>query len=216
MRRPSAAVISAGLAVAMGVAAIGGATPAPGDQPAETPSARVDASANVSADVADLRFQLSDRLADVKVEGGAVRVDTPAGERVVDAAAFLRAVEARQRARQSRHWLLQLADVTSPLGLIWVAVGFLGQLVFMGRMVVQWLASEKHKQSVVPPAFWWMSLIGGSMVLAYFLWRKDIVGIFGQAMGWTIYARNLWLIYRRPAAATPAVTATPTGPVAEP
>ena len=79
--------------------------------------------------------------------------------------------------------------------MIWVAVGLLGQVLFTGRMIVQWIASEKSKKSVVPTAFWWMSLIGASMLITYFIWRKDVVGILGQATGWGIYVRNLYLIY---------------------
>jgi lipid-A-disaccharide synthase-like uncharacterized protein len=60
---------------------------------------------------------------------------------------------------------------------------------------VQWLASEKHKKSVVPPMFWWMSLVGSTVLLLYFVWRKDVVGVLGQAFGWSIYIRNLLLIY---------------------
>ncbi|MFT3787300.1 MAG: lipid-A-disaccharide synthase N-terminal domain-containing protein [Tepidisphaeraceae bacterium] len=41
-----------------------------------------------------------------------------------------------------------------------------------------------------------MSLVGASMLLVYFLWRKDPVGVLGQAFGWFIYIRNLWMIYR--------------------
>ncbi|HCD35270.1 MAG TPA: hypothetical protein DER01_22910 [Phycisphaerales bacterium] len=79
--------------------------------------------------------------------------------------------------------------------MIWVAVGLLGQVLFTGRMIVQWIASEKSKRSVVPTAFWWMSLIGASMLITYFIWRKDVVGVLGQATGWFIYVRNLYLIY---------------------
>ncbi|HHQ49151.1 MAG TPA: hypothetical protein ENK19_09765 [Acidobacteria bacterium] len=81
---------------------------------------------------------------------------------------------------------------------MWVALGLLGQVLFTGRMVVQWLVSEKRKRSVVPVIFWWMSLGGATMLLIYFLWRKDIVGVLGQSTGWFIYSRNLWLIYRHP------------------
>jgi lipid-A-disaccharide synthase-like uncharacterized protein len=45
-------------------------------------------------------------------------------------------------------------------------------------------------------AFWWMSLVGASMLLVYFIWRRDIVGILGQATGWFIYIRNLVLIHK--------------------
>jgi lipid-A-disaccharide synthase-like uncharacterized protein len=63
-------------------------------------------------------------------------------------------------------------------------------------MIVQWLVSERARRSVVPAAFWWMSLIGATMLLVYFLWRKDLVGVLGQGTGWLIYIRNLYLLYR--------------------
>ena len=100
------------------------------------------------------------------------------------------------RQEASRGWLFTLFNVTSALGLGWVAVGLFGQLLFTGRMLVQWFASEKNKRSIVPVSFWWMSLIGATMLLVYFIWRRDIVGILGQATGWIIYIRNLVLIRR--------------------
>ncbi len=98
-----------------------------------------------------------------------------------------------EQSRQS--WWNRFLNVTSPIGIAWVGLGFLGQLMFTGRMLVQWLVSEKEQRSVVPPAFWWMSLAGASMLLVYFIWRRDIVGVLGQTTGWIIYVRNLWLIY---------------------
>ena len=92
--------------------------------------------------------------------------------------------------------LYKLLNITSPIGIAWVGLGLLGQGLFTGRMIVQWLVSEKNKRSVVPVAFWWMSLAGATMLVTYFAWRKDIVGILGQSIGWLIYSRNLWLIYR--------------------
>lgn len=80
----------------------------------------------------------------------------------------------------------------------WLAFGFGAQALFMGRMVVQWIATERAKSSVVPAAFWWLSLLGGMMLLIYFLRRGDPVGILGQAFGVTVYSRNLYFIYRRP------------------
>ena len=82
-------------------------------------------------------------------------------------------------------------------------LGLLGQVLFTGRMLIQWLASERERRSVVPVAFWWMSLAGASMLLVYFLWRKDIIGVLGQSAGWVVYTRNLWLIYRHPEDAAP-------------
>lgn len=105
-----------------------------------------------------------------------------------------------------------ILNVTSPIGFAWVALGLLGQLLFTGRMVVQWIVSEKHKASVVPPAFWWMSLVGSTMLLVYFMWRVDPIGLLGQAMGWFIYVRNLVLIYAKPGeeqAVTPGDDAAP-------
>jgi len=95
-----------------------------------------------------------------------------------------------------RSWWLLFLNISSPLGLAWVAVGLGGQLLFTGRMLLQWFASEKSKRSVVPAGFWWMSLAGASMLIVYFVWRKDVVGVLGQATGWVIYLRNLWLIRR--------------------
>ncbi len=99
---------------------------------------------------------------------------------------------------QGRPWLFSLFNISCWASVVWVAIGLLGQVLFTGRMVVQWLVSERRKRSVVPVAFWWMSLIGATMLLVYFLWRRDIVGVLGQSTGWFIYVRNLWLIYRRP------------------
>ena len=100
------------------------------------------------------------------------------------------------RETRGRRFLYRLLNITSPVGIAWIFLGLVGQVVFAGRMILQWLVSEKHKKSVVPVAFWWMSLGGASMLLTYFLWRKDVVGVLGQATGWFIYVRNLWLIYR--------------------
>ncbi|MBL1218784.1 MAG: hypothetical protein D8M59_14980 [Planctomycetes bacterium] len=72
--------------------------------------------------------------------------------------------------------------------------GFCAQIVFMGRFAIQWIASEIRKKSVVPVSFWWLSLAGATMLLCYFAMRGDPVGMAGQAFGWPIYARNLWLI----------------------
>lgn len=94
----------------------------------------------------------------------------------------------------SRGWLSAVFNITSPIGLAWVALGLGGQLLFTGRMLVQWVTSEKNQRSVVPVSFWWMSLAGATMLLVYFIWRRDIVGILGQTTGWVIYIRNLVLI----------------------
>lgn len=97
---------------------------------------------------------------------------------------------------RDRRWYFSILNITSPIGMAWVLLGLLAQVVFMGRMVVQWVASERLGRSVVPVVFWWMSLAGASMLLTYFVWRRDIIGVLGQSAGWLIYSRNLWMIYR--------------------
>jgi lipid-A-disaccharide synthase-like uncharacterized protein len=100
------------------------------------------------------------------------------------------------RDRTARSWGQKLWNVSNPAGYLWVGLGLLGQVLFTGRMIVQWLVSEKHGKSTVPPMFWWMSLVGSSMLMLYFLWRRDPIGLLGQGFGWFIYVRNLWMIYR--------------------
>jgi lipid-A-disaccharide synthase-like uncharacterized protein len=78
---------------------------------------------------------------------------------------------------------------------VWIVFGFIAQSMFFLRFFVQWLASEKRKQSVIPISFWWLSLSGGVMLLIYSIYRRDPVFILGQATGVFIYARNLWFIY---------------------
>jgi lipid-A-disaccharide synthase-like uncharacterized protein len=99
------------------------------------------------------------------------------------------------RDHRGRGFLFRLLNISSPVGFAWVAIGLLGQLLFTGRMILQWLVSEHRRRSVVPVGFWWMSLVGASMLLVYFIWRRDIVGVLGQSTGWIIYSRNLRLIY---------------------
>jgi lipid-A-disaccharide synthase-like uncharacterized protein len=78
----------------------------------------------------------------------------------------------------------------------WVVLGFVAQLMFTGRFLVQWIASEKEGRSVIPVAFWFFSIAGGLLLLAYALYRKDPVFILGQAFGVFVYARNLYLVIR--------------------
>lgn len=76
----------------------------------------------------------------------------------------------------------------------WILLGFVAQGLFTMRFVVQWLASERAKRSVVPVAFWFFSLGGGTLLLIYAIQRQDPVFIAGQGLGLFIYIRNLWLI----------------------
>lgn len=79
---------------------------------------------------------------------------------------------------------------------IWLAIGFLGQALFSARFIVQWLVSEKRRRSVTPVAFWYFSLAGGVILLAYAIHRRDKVFMVGQATGLIVYVRNLMLILR--------------------
>lgn len=79
---------------------------------------------------------------------------------------------------------------------LWIIIGFLGQFFFTMRFLVQWLASEKAKKSVIPDLFWFFSIGGGSILLIYALYRGDPVFIFGQGLGLVIYFRNLYFVLR--------------------
>ena len=80
--------------------------------------------------------------------------------------------------------------------LIWLAIGLAGQCLFMARFIVQWIHSEKHGQSLIPVSFWYLSLFGGLIVLAYGVHKLDPVIILGQLPGAVVYTRNLMLIKR--------------------
>jgi lipid-A-disaccharide synthase-like uncharacterized protein len=143
-------------------------------------------------------FHMSDRLSTLKVEttpqGQVFRFETPAGPRTYSPEAFAAEVAGLQAKKHDGGWGFRVLDITSIQSLLWVLLGFAGQFMFTGRMLVQWIASERAKRSVVPPAFWWMSLCGSSLLIIYFWWRVDVVGILGQATGWIVYIRNLWLL----------------------
>ena len=78
----------------------------------------------------------------------------------------------------------------------WVLLGFIAQAFFTARFAVQWLASERVGHSVIPIAFWWCSIGGGLLLLAYALYRRDPVFIAVQAFGVFVYVRNLYFVLR--------------------
>jgi lipid-A-disaccharide synthase-like uncharacterized protein len=84
----------------------------------------------------------------------------------------------------------------------WTALGFVGQLFFSARFVVQWVASEIRKRSTVPVSFWFLSIAGSLVLLAYAIHKKDPVFIVGQSAGLLVYSRNLMLIRRSRGAAS--------------
>jgi len=76
----------------------------------------------------------------------------------------------------------------------WVVLGFVAQALFTMRFVVQWIASERARRSVIPVAFWFFSIGGGALLLIYALYRRDPVFIAGQALGLVVYFRNVYFI----------------------
>jgi len=83
------------------------------------------------------------------------------------------------------------------LNTIWIVIGLLGQAMFSARFLIQWLASERVKRSIIPDLFWYFSLAGGLILFAYALHKKDLVFILGQGTGIFIYSRNLYFILRQ-------------------
>ncbi|MBV6422542.1 MAG: hypothetical protein NAOJABEB_00323 [Steroidobacteraceae bacterium] len=86
---------------------------------------------------------------------------------------------------------------------LWIVLGFVAQGLFSARFLVQWIASERRKQSVVPHMFWYFSVAGGALLFAYAIHRKDPVFIVGQGAGLIVYLRNLQLLRARPAGGPP-------------
>jgi lipid-A-disaccharide synthase-like uncharacterized protein len=83
----------------------------------------------------------------------------------------------------------------------WKVVGWAGNMIFLSRFYVQWYATEKKKQVVVPVAFWWLSLIGTLIMFAYAtFYKRDSVLIFAYAFAWIPYSRNLVIHHRHQSA----------------
>lgn len=83
------------------------------------------------------------------------------------------------------------------ISLSWLIVGFLGQIFFSARFILQWIYSEINKKSIIPLGFWFFSILGGLTLLSYAIYKKDPVFITGQATGLFIYGRNLYLINKK-------------------
>lgn len=80
---------------------------------------------------------------------------------------------------------------------ILLIIGFVGQGLFSARFLIQWVVSEKKRESVIPLPFWYFSLLGGITLFVYAVSKKDLVIMVGQGTGIFIYTRNLYLIYRK-------------------
>ena len=98
-----------------------------------------------------------------------------------------------------QHWWA----TTSTTHLIWIGIGLFAQLLFTLRFIVQWIATEKARTSIIPETFWYFSFFGGVLLLAYAIYRMDPVFILGQAAGLVIYARNIYFIWLGKKAPTP-------------
>jgi lipid-A-disaccharide synthase-like uncharacterized protein len=79
---------------------------------------------------------------------------------------------------------------------VWAITGLLGQAIFGGRFLLQWIASEYKKQSHVPTSFWFMSLVGGLIMLVYSIHIKNLIFILAFSLNSLIYLRNIHLIYK--------------------
>ena len=95
------------------------------------------------------------------------------------------------------HWidLVQWWLRTPTTELIWIGIGLTAQLLFSMRFLVQWVATERARASIIPEAFWYFSFFGGLLLLAYACYRVDPVFMLGQATGLVIYLRNLYFIW---------------------
>ena len=86
----------------------------------------------------------------------------------------------------------------------WLLFGFIGQAMFTMRFIVQWIASEKKKESVIPVAFWYFSLGGGVILLAYAVRQMDPVFIAAYLLNPIIYSRNLYFIHKKKTGSNPS------------
>ncbi len=133
-------------------------------------------------------------------------VPTPQGPRIIEHGPdgqttltpdqFMNNVYHEQMGLNQRHWMLKLFNISRWGEIGWECLGLFGSMLFVSRWLIQWVASERAGKSVVPKAFWWSGFCGGMLLVTYWIWRQDIVGIF-QQFGAVICARNLILIYRK-------------------
>lgn len=90
---------------------------------------------------------------------------------------------------------MDVLQVRTGYELVWIAIGLAGQALFMLRFVIQWIVSERARRSVIPVSFWWLSIAGAAVLLAYAIYRRDPVFVLGQSLGFFVYSRNLWLVH---------------------
>ena len=78
---------------------------------------------------------------------------------------------------------------------VWATAALAGQMIFGGRFILQWIASEYKKKSYVPTVFWFMSLAGSLILLSYSIHIRNPIFMLGFSLNTLIYVRNLHLIY---------------------
>ena len=79
---------------------------------------------------------------------------------------------------------------------VWATIALIGQFVFAGRFIIQWIASELKKRSHVPNSFWFLSLLGSLILLSYSVHIKNPIFMLAFSLNTLIYLRNIHLIYR--------------------
>ncbi len=79
----------------------------------------------------------------------------------------------------------------------WALIGWVGQLFFSSRFIVQWIATEREKQSIIPVSFWYLSIVGSLLLLIYGFYIKKPVYIVGYLFNSIVYVRNLYFIYKK-------------------
>ena len=96
-------------------------------------------------------------------------------------------------------WLPKfIVDYLSELKLdLWIILGFIGMALFSSRFIVQWIASERKKESIIPISFWYLSIVGSLVMLSYSMKRADVVFILSYLFNSFVYVRNLYFIYRK-------------------
>src|ERR1700674_5611129 len=91
--------------------------------------------------------------------------------------------------------------------LIWIFIGLAAQLRVSARFLVQWIATEKARASIIPATFWYFIFFGGLLLLAHSIYRADPVFILGQAAGLVVYSRKIYYIWLGKRAPSPAKVA---------
>jgi len=79
----------------------------------------------------------------------------------------------------------------------WQIIGLAGLAAFSSRFIVQWIASERRKESVIPVSFWYLSIVGSLLLLSYALHQADPIFILSYLFNSAIYLRNLYFIYSK-------------------